>query len=56
MKYDPLRNHMDKNEYEIIRLFEEGKEINHQNSLIPEQNKQEVAKYEKSSLQHNRNR
>lgn len=56
MNYDKLRNDMDKYEYEIKRLMEEGKEINRKNALIPQQNREEVAKYEQSLLQHNRNR
>jgi hypothetical protein len=56
MKYDQLRNQMDVYEYEIKRLFDEGKEIKRQNALIPERNREEVAKYEQSLLQHNRNR
>jgi len=34
----------------------EGKEIKRQNALIPEKNREEVAKYEQSLLQSNRNR
>jgi len=56
MKYDQLRNQMDVYEYEIKRLFDEGKEIKRLNALIPEKNREEVAKYEQSLLQHNRNR
>ena len=56
MKYDQLRNQMDVYEYEIKRLFDEGKEIKRLNALIPERNREEVAKYEQSLLQHNRNR
>ena len=56
MNYDKLRNDMDKYEYEIKRLMAEGKEINRKNALIPQQNREEVAKYEQSLLQHNRNR
>ena len=56
MKYDQLKNQMDRYEYELKRLFDEGKEIKRQNALIPERNRKEVAKYEQSLLQHNRNR
>jgi hypothetical protein len=56
MKYDQLRNQMDVYEYEIKRLFDEGKEIKRLNALIPERNREEVTKYEQSLLQHNRNR
>ena len=56
MKYDKLRNQMDKYEYELKRLMNEGKEIKRQNALIPEKNREEVAKYEQSLLQSNRNR
>jgi hypothetical protein len=56
MKYDQLRNQMDKYEYELKRLIDEGKEIKRQNALIPERNREEVAKYEQSLLQSNRNR
>ena len=56
MKYDQLRNQMDKYEYEIKRLMNEGKEIQRQNALIPERNREEIAKYEQSLLQSNRNR
>ena len=55
-KYDQLKNQMDRYEYELKRLFDEGKEIKRQNALIPEKNREEVAKYEQSLLQHNRNR
>ncbi len=46
MKYDQLKNQMDVYEYEIKRLFDEGKIFKRLNSLIPERNREEVAKYE----------
>lgn len=56
MKYDALRNQMDVYDFEIKRLFDEGKEIKRLNALIPEKNREEIAKYEQSLLQHNRSR
>ena len=56
MEYDKLRNDLDKINFEMKNQMDLGKEINRQNALIPEKNKQEVAKYEEALMRHNRNR
>ena len=51
-----LNNDLDKYDYHIKKLMEEAREIKRNNALIPEQNREEVQKYEQALMQMNRNR